>query len=286
MKFYICFLSILIFINSNANIESAHIINDTDQSLRVNFGVPEYSHADISITKINDLQNALHKAILSDSVIEVRNAVRAGADVNMPQDGKRPLLVAILLSRHNAIETLLKLGAKSDNSCEEYITKMKDPKSLLLLMRHGQFNFNIKELVGIIKSSIPRNPQVAIDLITESINHGYDINEFLDPVTRLAWRSRAFEAEEMVRFMLALSLIAGLSQAGFFGYLGRKIGFKNFALISFVGISFPYLFSKKKGINNRVKDGNRFWKNQGSSFVSLLRTNAVNTCDWIKNIIK
>lgn len=94
----------------------------------------------------------------------------------------------------------------------------------------------------------------------------------------------------MKKIILALSLIAGLScssvQAGFFGYIGRKIGFKNFALISSVGISFPYFFSKKKGINNRVKDGNRFWKNQGSSFVSLLRTNAVSTCDWIKNIIK
>ncbi len=94
----------------------------------------------------------------------------------------------------------------------------------------------------------------------------------------------------MKKRILALSLIAGLScssaQAGFFKYIGRKVGFKNFALISSVGISFPYLFSNKKGVDNKIQAGNKFWQNKGSSFVRLLRTNAASTCDWIKNKIK
>ncbi len=64
MKQKILLLSTLICINAHANhVGSAHIINDTDQSLRAEIGIPDHSRADITIKKINVQEEALQQTI-------------------------------------------------------------------------------------------------------------------------------------------------------------------------------------------------------------------------------
>ena len=133
--------------------------------------------------------------------------MQAGANVNMLTNRQTPLLSAILTSRYNALETLLKLGANPDNACGEYAIKMTDLKSLLLLVQYSRLNCDIKEVVGAVSLSLclhtndPKVAKVAIDLIMKLISHGYDANEFWDPVARLV-RYKSVAAQEMVRFLL------------------------------------------------------------------------------------
>ena len=101
-------------------------MNNAAKSLQLNIAVPEYSRADIQIKKINDLQEVLHKAILKDSSEEIREAVQSGANINMAKDGKSPLLFAILRLRYNAIEVLLKLGARPVDICGQYAEDEQD----------------------------------------------------------------------------------------------------------------------------------------------------------------
>ena len=143
MKQKILLLSTLICINAHANhVGSAHIINDTDQSLRAEIGIPDHSRADITIKKISQ-EDALRQAILHDSPEEIRNAVQAGADVNKRTNNVPPLLFAVLLRRSNVVETLLDCGAtikSQDRNCLntwliDYSVKLKDFKSAFILSK-------------------------------------------------------------------------------------------------------------------------------------------------------
>ncbi len=178
------------------------VVNDADESLELNLEVPEYARADIEITKINDLQGALHKAILNDSAVEIKSAVQAGADVNKEKNGKSPLLFAILLSRYNAIEALLNFGAMPDDVCGQHAIKMKDGRSLLLLVKHGCINLNLKEVAGMITHfAINRQHQLALELIKELVNCGYNVNELWDAAICLAYFGPS-EGEAAVKFLL------------------------------------------------------------------------------------
>jgi len=64
MKQKILLLSTLICINSYAShVGSVHIINDTDQSLRAEIGIPDHSRADITIKKFNAQEETLQQTI-------------------------------------------------------------------------------------------------------------------------------------------------------------------------------------------------------------------------------
>lgn len=112
MRFYVLFFCSMISI-VNAD-ESVRIINNTDQPLHVDYGLPIYSRADTQIKPIKsqqELQDLLHEAILTNSTQEIMQVVNAGADVNIFKDGKAPLMWATLLKKLNSIEVLKKCGA-------------------------------------------------------------------------------------------------------------------------------------------------------------------------------
>ncbi|MDR3549991.1 MAG: hypothetical protein P4L31_01130 [Candidatus Babeliales bacterium] len=175
------------------------VVNNTDQSLRLNIAVAEYSQAHIEIKKINDLQEALHKAILNDSAMEIRSAVQAGANVNMTKNGKLPLLWSILLNHYNAADVLLQLGAIADDTCVKQTEKMKNFKLYRLLLKQGGAKIN----PCILDYFTHQCEKLEIlDLIRDLVNHGYDPNEmWLTTIALGAWRQS--EGEEAVRFLLA-----------------------------------------------------------------------------------
>ncbi len=192
------------FISANADIiESVHIVNDSDQSLRADIGIPAHNRADILITKMNDIQDALYKAILNDSVVEIKKAVQAGADINKRKDNKPLLLWAILLNRYNAIAELIQLGVTFDDFCAQQIIKMQDIKFLLLLVKQGQLNFDVQKVTGVIRRSLicQKNYDVALELIKELVCHGYNVNELWNTAIILAFY-RQLEGEEAIRFLI------------------------------------------------------------------------------------
>jgi len=80
-------------------------------------------------------QDRLHKAILNNSAEEIKLAINAGADINLEKDGKYPLLLALLLKRYTALESLLGAGANVCDSLVEHAVNMGENKSLTLLLR-------------------------------------------------------------------------------------------------------------------------------------------------------
>jgi len=198
MKSHILCLGFITFITTSAPAEEMHVINNTNHSLDINFTLPEQTVALIQLKKLE----VLFSAILNDSAEEIRAAVHAGADVNQEKDGKSPLLLAILLKRHNAVETLLQLGAKPDDICGQQATKTQDLKSLLLLFRYGYHNLNIKEVESVISNSVSHYQKEAIDFIRELVNHKYDINIFWRPAILLAANNPSV-GQEIIRFLIS-----------------------------------------------------------------------------------
>jgi ankyrin repeat protein len=178
--------------------ETIKIINKTDSALNVNFTVPEQTVASIKLKKLDDL----HDAIVADSSEKIRKAVLDGADVNHLKDGKTPLLWAIILQHYNAIETLLHLGAKPDDTCVTQVIKMQDIKCLLSLVRHGITNLDLKKTIAILSTSIIHGNLDSIALIRELVSRGYNANEFWHSATTLT-HCKPIEAEEIVRFLLS-----------------------------------------------------------------------------------
>lgn len=113
MKSYILFMTtIFFFISAIANDAKVEIVNNTDQVLKFKCEVPENTEAIISaeFTKL-DPQELLFTGIYNDSVEEIENAIKAGADINKQKEGKSPLLYALELKKQNAFEALVKHGA-------------------------------------------------------------------------------------------------------------------------------------------------------------------------------
>lgn len=141
MKYHVFFFPLLISahitqIFADATAGHSSIINNTDQSLCLDVVIPEYSRADIKFTKLGS-QDALYKAILDNSVSQIRAAIQAGANVNLPKNGKSPLFTAVLMKNGVIIEELLKHGARdtSPNKLIETAIKLKDMHSALLIAR-------------------------------------------------------------------------------------------------------------------------------------------------------
>lgn len=181
---------------TNATDQSIDVINNTENPLDVGFTLPEKTIAHIQLKKLE----LLHEAILNDSAEQIRAAVVAGADVNQLRDGKLPLFWAILLKNANAVEALVQLGAKPDDLCAQYITKMGDIKSLVLIVQQGQIKIPLSAIRN--PTCYGTIPPICLDLIRELVNHGYDINEIWPIAINLA-NCCPKEGEEAIRFLVA-----------------------------------------------------------------------------------
>ena len=188
---------------TDADAQISHVINNTNQPAQVGFTLPEQHRADIGITKIKSSQEKLHAAILKDSAVGIREAIKEGADINIEKNGKSPIMWAILLSRYKALETLLQLGAIPNDECGKHATKIKDIKALLLLANHSRINFDIKEVVALVDLNmcLGKDLQIVADFIKKLIIHGYEVNEFWEPIIRLS-QHKSVEALEMIQFIL------------------------------------------------------------------------------------
>lgn len=129
----------------------------------------------------------LEKAIFNDSVEEIQQAVEAGAHIDYA-NGKPPILLAVLLKKPNAIETLINLGANlkisyEGNELVHYALKLEDFKSALLLVKAGAPISKPKEMnqKGVIYLVIEglgntHSNATALELIQAMIDTGYPIN--------------------------------------------------------------------------------------------------------------
>jgi hypothetical protein len=138
--------------------------------VHVNLPVPEQTQADITLKKLNVLQDALHEGILKDSAEKIKEAVFAGADINCERNGASPLLWSIMLDKYNAVEALLQSGAKPDEICvQKAASSHRDQKRLLLiLVRYGYKNYEIQEFKDAVHICQHDQATVHIDLIRES----------------------------------------------------------------------------------------------------------------------
>ena len=115
MKFNILlFLSVSFCFGVNSSSEFTRIINNSNMPVNVDYDVPIYSRVDTTIHPIKsqqELQDLLYEAILTNSTQAIMQVVKAGADVNLFQNGKAPLMWATVLKKFNSVETLKRCGA-------------------------------------------------------------------------------------------------------------------------------------------------------------------------------
>ena len=69
------------------------IINNTPKPLQVDLTIPEETEAQIKLKKLNQPQSVkttsqdlLYRAIVNDSVADIKKAIQAGADINYTKD--------------------------------------------------------------------------------------------------------------------------------------------------------------------------------------------------------
>jgi hypothetical protein len=180
MKYVIVLIGSLCCATASDNrIGSAHIVNDTDHTLNVEIGVPKHCQADVTITKI-DAQEALFRAIRKDLAKDVRDAVRAGADVNQKIQNKAPLMWAVSLNRIQVTPELLQLGAVVDTECVCAAMKMH---SVIVpaLVKHWKMYAHAKrdskwlrEVENFVRNA--PNSTVAFECVREFIKKGFVID--------------------------------------------------------------------------------------------------------------
>jgi ankyrin repeat protein len=128
--------------NISAEKQTIQVINSSNNKLHIEHDITENSKAFIELQKIDPLQYRLNKAILNNSSKEVREAIKAGANIHQPKIGKAPLLIAVLLKRSDAVETLLEHGATVetthdlDDNLIQHASQLGDFKSAFLLLKH------------------------------------------------------------------------------------------------------------------------------------------------------
>lgn len=89
-----------------------HILINT-HDLKLEHLVPCNAHSKITakVVPISKLQNELFLAIVNNSVTQMCDVIRAGANVNAEIKGKKPLEWAMLLGNNIAIQCLVEHGA-------------------------------------------------------------------------------------------------------------------------------------------------------------------------------
>ena len=95
-----------------------------------------------SHNEIKSPQLMLYKAILSNSPEKIKMAVKAGANVNLNEDGKTPLVFSILLRASKAVEALLECGAKANQDLVHQAVSKNDIKSAVLLAKKCGIDIN------------------------------------------------------------------------------------------------------------------------------------------------
>jgi hypothetical protein len=92
-------------------------------------------------------QAMLHDALLNNSVKEIHAAVKAGADVNLPINEKRPLFIAACSYGYESVKCLLELGARCDVESNLEFAELRlgevtiDARTYVLLAAYGAKNF-------------------------------------------------------------------------------------------------------------------------------------------------
>ncbi|HDZ26985.1 hypothetical protein LCGC14_1027860 [marine sediment metagenome] len=132
-------------------------------------------------------EEMLHKAILNDSPEEIIEALNGGANINQGKDGKPPILLAVLLKKSNAIESLVQCGANVDVSYAGYslvlhAVRLYDIRSALVLVKTGsKFSGYIDDIKRnvmdyVVGGGSGGNDPLYLEFIQELINRGYNIH--------------------------------------------------------------------------------------------------------------
>ena len=172
------------------------IENNTSNPLGLNLTVPEYTAAVIQYTKIKSAQEMLHQAILDNSAEGIKKAVLAGADVNLGKDGKAPLLWAVLLKRHDAIDVLLSCKANANISylgrpLMQYACEQGDMKLVLSLLKAGAAFYQ-----GIMHYAVNHDSK---ELTHAIINQGYNLCDMPFGI----WSQLLTHRKELLTFFLS-----------------------------------------------------------------------------------
>lgn len=168
----------------------------------------------------SELQEKLYYAILNDSVEEVHQSLKLGADINFLKDNKPPLLLALLLKRSNAAKYLVKCGAKVNEQYIEHAVKACESELAVLIADKCRANLNvvysgqtlmqlaivyndIKTVIWLINNGanfrdeallrfggLGPNPWILLELYKVLINHGYPVNDLWNsPIWGPCWFS-------------------------------------------------------------------------------------------------
>lgn len=127
-------------------------------------------------------QEWLHQAIVNDSVDDIKAAIKSGANIELGLGQQPPLLLAVIMEKQKAIETLLNLGANPNIEYLNqpllfYIIKKNDYRLAQLYLNYGVglSELQKKELADYIMFHSPyRFDQIAIDIL-KLLN--YDIKD-------------------------------------------------------------------------------------------------------------
>lgn len=171
------FTLINFLIVSSISAETVNIINNTDMTLNMEYPIPAYTEAHLELIKIPSpqIQQRLYRAILLDSPEEIKDAIRAGADVNEIKDGKTPLLFAFRQGKYDAIESLFDHGAK--RSEEIKIDRYSNIRLAYILMTKGDYNISMDTAMSIFRTQLfSTDIQINLKFIKELFKRGYDIN--------------------------------------------------------------------------------------------------------------
>ena len=150
----------------------------------------------------------LLKAILSDKTEEIKSALQNL--FNKGLDRRAPLLLAVLLKKSKAIETLLEYGVKIDSLILWAVVKnVIDPEIAYIVVKNTEDeilspyidNFmKIAVKYAIQSSSSATEKFFALELVQEIINRGYDVNK----VWSLIELPYSFRNEHDIDAMIAL----------------------------------------------------------------------------------
>ena len=178
--------------------QSVEVINSSNQTINVqqSIDIPEYTKAIINtqLTKLKlpEANAMLHKAILNDSGEGIRQAIRIGAYINLEENGKAPILYAVLLKKQSAIKALINFGANLDviysgQTLLQTAIRQCNIKSAILLIKNtptcsiDKIDSAMNDLMHILMlNNIRQNSldiESILELIHELITHGYDINK-------------------------------------------------------------------------------------------------------------
>lgn len=88
------------------------IVNPTQSELDISYNIPPKSISKAEIEPLGDPQLMLLEGIKANSIHDILNAIKAGADLNADCDGRLPIIWAQQLKKFGALELLRRYGAQ------------------------------------------------------------------------------------------------------------------------------------------------------------------------------